>query len=170
MGGLPKGNEWEPCHSLFPGNSPKDLEQNESRWMNMKCLAAEDKVGHWYYCQKPWPLAKQDIHETNHSQPLLPCPAILCPQEQALPANNPSRRVLQCCVRRARSKRRHAEREEKPAKQKDVALKQDTRQPFPAGSRSWSKHEGKVKTFCIDHEQKKETALGPGQLCLARVL
>lgn len=64
------------------------------------------------------------------------CAAILCLQEQALPANNPSRWVLQCCVWRDRSKRRHTKHEEKPAKQKDAALRWDTLQPFPAGSSS----------------------------------
>lgn len=73
MGGHPKEKEREQCHSLFPGNSPKHLEQNESRWMNTKRSAGEEQVGHRYYCWKPWPLAKWDNQETSLSQQLLPC-------------------------------------------------------------------------------------------------
>lgn len=57
---IQKGRNKSNAIHLFPGNSPKHLEQNESRWMNTKCSTGEEQMGHRYYGLKPCALVEWD--------------------------------------------------------------------------------------------------------------
>lgn len=88
---------------------------------------------------------------------------VLCLQEWALPANNPSGRVVQRSARRDRSKHGHTEGEEKPAKQNVVAFAWDALQPFPAGAGRNVRFPGKSKDIALTTRTRRTQLWAQGR-------